>query len=85
MTHDRVRSDYVVFMPCACCNNGVLHSVHVLKTLHLCLVAIVGNFENALIFRILAAFGAVFCIERLQCVVETFLACFYAFLIFEPK
>ena len=27
----------------------------------------------------------VFCIEQLQCVVETFLACFYAFLIFEPK
>ena len=34
MTHDRVRSDYVVFMPCACCNSGVLHSIHVLKTLH---------------------------------------------------
>ena len=30
-------------------------------------------------------FGAVFCIEQLQCVVETFLACFYAFLIFDPK
>ena len=27
----------------------------------------------------------VFCIEQLQCVVELFLACFYAFLIFEPK
>ena len=34
MTHDRVRSEYVVFMPCACCNSGVLHSIHVLKTLH---------------------------------------------------
>ena len=33
MTQDRVRSDYVVFMPCACYNSGVLHSVHVLKTL----------------------------------------------------
>ena len=30
-------------------------------------------------------FGAVFCIEQLQCVVETFLACFYAFLILDPK
>ena len=30
-------------------------------------------------------FPAVFCIEQLQCVVETFLACSYAFLIFEPK
>ena len=28
-------------------------------------------------------FGAIFCIEQLQCVVETFLACFYAFLIFD--
>ena len=30
-------------------------------------------------------FGAVFCIDKPQCVVETFLACFYAFLIFDPK
>ena len=30
-------------------------------------------------------FRAVFCIEQLQCVVETVLACFYAFLIFEQK
>ena len=30
-------------------------------------------------------FEAVFCIEQLQCVVETFLACFFAFLIFDPK
>ena len=30
-------------------------------------------------------FRAVFCIEQLQCVAETFLACFYAFLIFDPK
>ena len=30
-------------------------------------------------------FGAVSCIEQLQCVLETFLACFYAFLIFDPK
>ena len=48
-------------------------------------MAIFGHFQNALIFRILAVFGAVFCIEQLQCVVETFLACFYAFLIFDPK
>ena len=55
------------------------------KVYSLCLVAIFGNFQNNLIFRILAVFGAVFCIEQLQCVVETFLACFYAFLIFDPK
>ena len=30
-------------------------------------------------------FGAVLCIEQLQCVVETFLACFFAFLIFDLK
>ena len=30
-------------------------------------------------------FGAVVCIEQLQCVLEAFLACFYAFLIFDPK
>ena len=30
-------------------------------------------------------FRSFFCIEQQQCVVETFLACFYAFLIFEPK
>ena len=44
-----------------------------------------GHFQNALISRILAVFGAIFWIEQLQCVVETFLACFYAFLIFDPK
>ena len=42
-------------------------------------------FKNALIFRILAVFSNRFCIEQLQCVVETFLACFYAFLIFDRK
>ena len=30
-------------------------------------------------------FGAVFCIQQLQCVVKTFLACFFAYLIFDPK
>ena len=38
-----------------------------------------------LFFLILAVFLSRFCIEQLQCVVETFLACFYAFLIFDPK
>ena len=43
-------------------------------------------FKISLIFRILAVFfRAIFCIEQLQCVVETFLACFLAFLIFDPK
>ena len=40
---------------------------------------------GCLIFRILAVFGAVFCIEKLHRLVETFLASFYAFLIFHPK
>ena len=51
----------------------------------LCLVVIFGSSQNPLFFRILAVFGAVFCIEQLHRVVETFLACFYAFLIFDPK
>ena len=55
------------------------------KVYSLCLVAIFGHFQNALIFPILAVFRSRFCIEQLQCVVETFLACFYAFLIFDPK
>ena len=55
------------------------------KVYSLCLVAIFGNFQNALIFPLLDVFGAVSCIEQLQCVVETFLACFCAFLIFDPK
>ena len=36
-------------------------------------------FEYELVFE------AVFCTEQLECVVETFLPCFYAFLIFDPK
>ena len=46
-----------------------------------CMMADFANFQNALIFRI----WAVFCIKQLQCAVETFLACFYAFLIFDLK
>ena len=42
-------------------------------------------FKMLLFFEYYLCFGAVFCIEQLQCVLETFLACFYAFLIFEPK
>ena len=40
---------------------------------------------GCLIFRILAVFGAVFCIEKLQRLEETFLASFYPFLFFHPK
>ena len=40
------------------------------------------SFFQSFLHTFLAAF---FCIEQLQCVVETFLACFYAFLVFEPK
>ena len=47
-----------------------------------CLVAIFNMFS---FFEYWRFFGAVFCIEQLQCVVETFLACFYTFLIFDPK
>ena len=42
-------------------------------------------FKMLSFFNYKLSFGAVFCIEQLQCVVETFLACFYAFLIFDPK
>ena len=52
------------------------------KVYSLCLVAIFNMFS---IFKYWLFFGAVFCIEQLQCVVETFLACFYTFLIFDPK
>ena len=37
-------------------------------------------FKMLSFFEYSLSFGAVFCIEQLQCVVETFLACFYAFL-----
>ena len=39
--------------------------------------------ENALIFQIIAVFLSRFSIEQLQCVVKMFLACFYAFSIFD--
>ena len=42
-------------------------------------------FKMLLFFEYCVFFRAVFCIEQLQCVLETFLACFYAFLIFDPK
>ena len=49
----------------------------ILQRLYLCLMAVFANFQNALIFPILAAFIlAVFCIEELQCLVGTFLACY---------
>ena len=43
------------------------------------------SFKMVAFFGYYLFFGAVFCIEQLQCVVETFLACFYAFLILDPK
>ena len=55
------------------------------KVYSLWLVAISGNIQNALIFQILAVSWNLFCIEQLQCVVETFFACFYACLIFDPS
>ena len=36
-------------------------------------------------FEYYLSFRAVFCIKQLQCVVKTVLACFFAFLIFDPK
>ena len=45
----------------------------------LAILKMLSFFQYQLFFR------AVFCIEQLQCVVETVLACFYAFLIFEQK
>ena len=55
------------------------------KGYSLLLVGIFGNFQNALTGRMLSFFEVFFCIEQLQCVVETFLACFLALLIFDPK
>ena len=45
----------------------------------LAILKMLSFFEYSLFFR------AVFCIEQLQSVVETFLACYFAFLIFDPK
>ena len=56
--------------------------VTILQVYSLCLVAIFNMFS---FFEYWLFFGAVFCIEQLQCVEERFLACFYAFLISDPK
>ena len=68
------------------CISNFSPKVSILQRLYsLWLVAVFGNFQNALILRILAVYRTNFCIEQLQCVVETFLACFFAFLIFDSK
>ena len=51
----------------------------------LCIVAIFGHFQNALIFRILAVFWSRFCIEQLECVCRNVLRMFLAYLIFNPN
>ena len=48
-------------------------------------MALFGSFHNGLIFLILVFLGGRFCVEQLQCVVETVLACFFTFLFFERK
>ena len=48
------------------------------KGYSLCLVANFGNFQNGLIFQILAAFWSR-CIGQVQSIVETVLACIFAF------
>ena len=46
----------------------------------LCIVVIFGHNQNALIFRILVLFGAVFCIEQLlNAFAQKFFACFRQF------
>ena len=55
------------------------------KDYSLWFVAVFANLQNGLIFRILALFPSCFCIEQLECLVGTFSACFFAFLIFDPK
>ena len=55
----------------------------VCKVYSLCFVAIFGHFQNALMFRKLAVFSSRFCVEQLQCVVETFWPCSYTFSIFD--
>ena len=56
------------------------------KGYSLCHVAIFANFQMwSHSSNISCFFGAVFCIKQLQCLVETFLACVFAFLIFDSK
>ena len=55
------------------------------KSIAFALWPFLAIFKMLSFFKYLLFFGAVFCIEEQQCVVETFLACFYAFLIFDPK
>ena len=45
----------------------------------LCIVAIFGHFQNALILEYLLFFRAVFFIEKLKCVCKTFFVCFRQF------
>ena len=60
--------------------------VRICKGYSLCWVAFFGNFQYGLNFRLFdVLFEPFFFIEQLQCVVVTFLACFFAFLIFDPK
>ena len=50
------------------------------KGYSVCLVAIFGTFQDALNFLLVAVFWSrFFCIEQLQCVLKSFLACFLHF------
>ena len=56
------------------------------KSIAFALWPFLRHFQNAFIAREYKLFfGDFFCIEQLQCVVETFLGCFYTFLIFDGK
>ena len=55
------------------------------KVYSLCLVAIFGHFQNALIFRILAVFSSRFLHRTTAMCCRNVFSMFYAFLIFDPK
>ena len=73
-------------MPCACCNSGVLHSVHVLKTLQLSKVfVLVGETQPGVVFNpglVLISFEQ---LESLLYREERALADFFLFFCLSPK
>ena len=51
----------------------------------LCIVAIFGHFQNALIFPILPVFSTHLCLEQLECVCRNVFRMFFAYLFFNPN
>ena len=74
-----------VFRMFLCIFNFLTQSDDFAKSIAFALWPFLAILKMLSFFQYWLFFGAVFCIEQLQCVVETFLACFYALLIFDPK